>query len=133
MSILYSKEQDGTMNVLVSGKLPRDPQLKRGDKGDRVKFSVCYGKGKFMDCEAWADSDIGGVASCLEKGDSVTVTGTHRTWEYNDKTYATLTADMICTIGAFSPTAQDDATAVVEQPHGKWEDLSDTDGELPFE
>lgn len=132
MSILYSKEQDGTMNVLVSGKLPRDPQLKRGDKGDRVKFSVCYGKGKFMDCEAWADSDIGSVASCLEKGDSVSVMGTHRTWEYNDKTYATLSADMIVTMAVLPASVAEDAGAVTEQPHGKWEDLSDTDGELPF-
>lgn len=128
MSIIYSKEQDGTLNVLVGGKLPRDPELKRGNKGDRVKFSVCYGKGKFMDCEAWADSDIGSVASCLEKGDSVCVMGTHRTWEYNDKTYATLTADMIMSLSV----AENTMIADPQQPAGKWEDLSDTDGELPF-
>ena len=128
MSIIYSKEQDGTLNVLVGGKLPRDPELKRGNKGDRVKFSVCYGKGKFMDCEAWADSDIGAAASCLEKGDSVFVMGTHRTWEYNDKTYATLTADMIVPLTVVENTMSADP----QQPAAKFEDISDTDGELPF-
>lgn len=131
MSIIYSKEQDGTLNVLCSGKVVRDPELKRGNNGDRVKFSICYGKKKFMDCEAWADSDIGAIAGCLEKGDMVSVMGTHRTWEYNGKNYATLTADMIMTLTAASP--QDDNAAVDEQPHGEWKDLSDTDGELPFE
>ncbi len=97
MSILYSKEADGTLNVLVFGKVSRDAEVKSGQNGSRVKFSVCYGKSKFMDCEAWADSDVGGIAACLEKGDLIGVSGVHRSWEYKDKKYSSLTADMIFT------------------------------------
>ena len=133
MSIVYSKEQDGTMNVLVCGKVVRDPELKHGNNGDRVIFSVSYGKSKFMDCEAWADSDVGSVASLLEKNDVVGVSGTHRTWEYNGKTYATLSADMIFTLAvpeAYEPEAPK-ASAKSEAP-SSFSEIDDSDSDLPF-
>lgn len=128
MAILYSKEQDGTMNVLISGKVSRDPELKHSDRGDRVRFTVAYGKSKFMDCEAWADNPAGAVASCLEKGDPVAVIGTHRSWEYNDKTYSAVTADMVISVTVPESTM----TASTENTTSSWEDISQTDGELPF-
>jgi single-stranded DNA-binding protein len=135
MSIIYSKEQDGTLNVLVCGKVVRDPEVKQGNNGSgsRVKFSVCYGKKKYMDCEAWADSDIGAVADCLEKGDVIGVMGTHRTWEYQERQYSTLTADMIFTLSeleGYEPTAS--STAPKSESDSAFSEIDDSDGELPF-
>ncbi len=132
MSIIYSKEQDGTLNVLVCGKVTRDAETKQNNHGTKVKFSVAYGKKKYMDCEAWMDSPAGTVAACLEAGDCVGVSGTHRTWEYNGKTYASIDADMIFTLPQISsePLAQSPS----ESASSGFEELEDDDdGELPFE
>ena len=131
MSIIASKEKDGTTNVLCAGKVSRDPELKSGNNGTRVKFSVNYGKSKFMDCEAWSDNDVGAVAACLEKGDCIAVMGTYRTWEYNEKEYAALTADMIFTLAVPPQPPQSDAeNAQASSPFNEL--AEDTDGELPF-
>ena len=132
MSIIYSKEQDGTLNVLVCGKVVRDPEIKQGNNGSgsRVKFSICYGKKKFMDCEAWSDSDVGAVAGCLEKGDVIGVAGTHRTWEYQDRQYSTLSADMIFTTAVPEAYVNESEPPAQEKSYG--EAMEDSDGELPF-
>ena len=132
MSILYSKEQDGTLNVLVSGKLTRDPELKSTQKGDKVKFSIAYGKKKYMDCEAWSDSDVGQLAGCLEKGDTIAATGSHRSWEYNEKTYHSVDVDAIFTMNMPSaPTASENSAP--KQAEAQFEELPDEDdGTLPF-
>lgn len=132
MSIIYSKEQDGTLNVFACGKVVRDPEIKQGNNGSgsRVKFSVCYGKKKFMDCEAWADSDVGSVAGCLEKGDVIGVFGTHRTWEYQDRQYSTLSADMIFTMAVpqtYAPAPSEPAAET-----SAFSEIDDSGGELPF-
>ena len=103
MSIFYSKEKDGTMNVLVFGKVSREPELKVGQKANRVKFSVYYGQKKYMECEAWEDSDSGAMAKLLEKDDPIMCAGTYRTWEYNDKTYSSLSVDFLNTMYAPPP------------------------------
>lgn len=132
MSIVYSKEQDGTLNVFVSGRVSREPERKELSKGSKIKFSVSYGSKKYIDCEAWCDNDVGTVAGCLEKGDVVGVSGTHRSWEYNDKTYSSVTADAIFVMSVptaeapMMPDAQDQAAA------GAWEELADSDDGLPF-
>lgn len=133
MSIIYSKTQDGTMNVLCAGKVSRDPEIKQGNNGDRVKFSICYGNKQFMDCEAWADSDVGSVAGCLEKGDVIAVMGAHRTWEYNGKQYATLSVEMIFTLAMpmVAPEPAEQATAPSDASPYK-ELMDDDSGELPF-
>ncbi len=132
MSIFAYKEKDGTMNVLCAGKVTRDPEIKQTNNGSRVKFSISYGKKKFMECEAWGDSDVGSVAGCLEKGDNIAVTGTHRSWEYNGKQYASLTVDMIFTLAAplpLSPASEEDlppsSTTYQEM-------MDEADGEIPF-
>lgn len=133
MSIIYSKTQDGAINVLLSGNVVRDAEVKQTGNATRVKFSIAYGKKQYMDCEAFADSDVGAVAACLEKGDTVAVMGAHRTWEYNGKQYQSVSADMIFTM------AMPQMPAPPEQEHSAPEtggsfmhEIEDSDGELPF-
>ena len=95
MAILCFKEKDGTVNMLVTGKVTREPELKEGNRGNKIKFSVAYGKKKYMNIETWEDSDAAAVAQCLEKGDTVSVSGYWSQWEHNEKTYSSLTADYI--------------------------------------
>lgn len=98
MAIIYSKEKDGTLNVLVSGRVSREPLVRENERGGKVKFSVNYGKSKFMECEVWSDRhDAYGIAGRLEKGDEIAVMGTHSSWMYNDKQYECVTADMLIT------------------------------------
>lgn len=144
MSIIYSRQQDGTINVLCAGFVSQEPEVKDTAKGTRVKFSVCYGKKQYLTCEAWGDTDVGAIASCLEKHDTVAVMGAYRTWDYNGKTYSSVSADMLFTLAA--PTAfpaPDDApaqtataTAEAEPQSGyvprQMSEYEDSDCELPF-
>lgn len=133
MSILCFKEKDGTVNVLLSGKVSREPEIKSSQKGDKVRFSLAYGKSKFMNVEAWADSDMGRVAGVLEKGDSVCVMGEHRAWTHEDKQYQCVTADMILT-GAVIPSAPASAPAPSADPTSqtKMTEITEDDAQLPF-
>lgn len=134
MSIFYSKEKDGTLNVLVCGKLTRDPELKENAKGNKIRFSVAYGKSKYIDCDVWADSHAGQIAGCLEKGDIIGAAGTHRTWEYNDKTYSILTVDAIFPMAAPLAPAVSETQDVSDVSTTTYQELSEDDdeGELPF-
>ena len=106
-----------------------DDFVKQTGNVSRVKFSICYDKKQFMDCEAFADSDVGAVASCLEKGDYVAVMGKHRTWEYNGQQYASLSADFIFTMVVPEIAAEVESPA----PSQTYEEIDDSsDGELPF-
>lgn len=131
MSILAYREKDGTVNIICAGKAVRDAEVKQTNNGTRVRFSVNYGKSKFMDCEAWADNDVGSIASLIEKGDYIAVMGTHRSWEYNGKQYESVTADMIFTLNA-PPAVQTSPQEEVPQPSQKWEELRNDNDELPF-
>lgn len=95
MSIIAFKEKDGTINMTITGNVSRDPELKDGDHGGKVRFSVAYGKKKFQNVEVFADSTAGHLSSWLEKGDRVSVSGTWEAWEYNGKKYDVLRADFI--------------------------------------
>lgn len=130
MSIIFSKEQDGTINVLASGKVTRDAEIKQNNHGSKVRFTIAYGKKKYQDFEAWADSEVGQVASCLEHGDDIAATGTYRSWEYNGKTYSSVDADMIFSLHS-APAAEKDAEAP-EPSSTTFTELDDDDGELPF-
>lgn len=130
MSIIYSKTQDGTLNILAAGKVTRDAEVKQTGNISRVKFSIAYDKKQYMDCEAFADSDVGAVAACLEKGDIVAVMGKHRTWEYNDKQYFSLSADFIFTMSV--PEYDAPHSEQSEQTSAKFEKLDNSEEELPF-
>lgn len=144
MAILVFKEKDGTINTVVTGKVTREPEVKSSAKGDKVKFSVAYGKKKYMQVEAWSDSDVGNIASCLEKGDIVCASGEYKEWEYNNKVYSAITADAIFSMqmpvaAAVAPSAAPSQTAKSEKTQyvsGKFEDIeyddSDGDDDLPF-
>lgn len=131
--ICFKEKEDGTVNVLVSGKVTQEPELKSNSKGNKVRFSIAYGKKKYMNVEAWSDSDTGTVAGCLEKGDIVAVTGSYREWQYNDKQYSSVTADAIFTmqlpLSAPVSAAPDDQNKYAP---GDFADLDDEEDDLPF-
>lgn len=131
MSIIYSKEQDGTLNVLVSGKLTRDPEIKHLPKGDKIRFSIAYGAKKYMDCEVWADNAVGQLAGCLEKGDTIAATGSHRSWEYNGKTYHSIDVDAIFTMN-MPPISTSGSSEHTAEATPQFEELSEEDESLPF-
>lgn len=137
MSVIYSKEQDGTLNVMVGGRVTRDTEYKETARGGKYRFSVQYGKGKFMDCEAWEDSPVGQTAGRLERNDVVAVMGTLRSREYNGKTYQNVEADMISTMNSSEAhtTYSVSAQASADKPsEPKFEELDDDFDEsmLPF-
>lgn len=130
MSIFYSKEQDGTLNVRVSGYLTKEPKVTE----KVVLFSVCYGKKKYMDCKAWAKDMPGQIAACLEAHDCVAVDGTYEVYTKSDGTER----KQIVVDGIFpmvvpyaAPTQNDDAA---EQPQTKsvFTEIDDSGGDLPF-
>ena len=134
MSIVYSKSKDGVLNVAVCGKISREPEIKTNTKGDKVRFSVYYAKKSYMDCDAWADSDAGHMAMCLEEGDTVMVMGTHRSWTYNDKEYQSVAVDGIFPMSIPSASSEATAEAPASRPPQNtdgYEELSDDEG-LPF-
>lgn len=106
MSIIFSKEKDGTINVQVAGKVSRDPEIKQAKNGTKIRFGVNYGKKKFINVEAWEDGEVGRIANALEKGDPVLAAGTYETWEYNDQQYSVVRADFITPIAMPSAPAQ---------------------------
>lgn len=136
MAIIAFKEKDGTVNMAVAGNVSRDPVLQTTDKGSKVKFSVGYGKGKFQNVEAKADTPQGRLAGCLEKGDRVLVFGKWETWTYQDKSYDTLYADFISAQqdASFSEAVNTPAEPKAAQSaeNSPYSDLQDTDEELPF-
>lgn len=124
MSILCFKEKDGTLNVMVAGRVQKAPMLTAG--GRKLGFSVRYGKGKFMNVDAWENSGAWDTAGMLEKDDAVAVIGVHTSREHDGKTYESLNADIILT----------GVTAVHALEHGQTHNPGDTweeteDG-LPF-
>lgn len=138
MSIVFSTNKDGVLHVAVCGKITRDPEVKQNAKGDKVKFSICYAKSQYMDCDAWADSDAGHMAMCLEKGDTVLAMGIHRKWTYNDKAYQSVSVDgvfpmSIPSVSASEPPAASETKEALPANAGDgWDRLDDDDSQLPF-
>lgn len=136
---VFKEKEDGTINALVTGKVSREPEIRQNAKGDVIKFSVAFGKKKYMNVEAWSDSDVGAVAGCLEKGDVVLASGTYSEWEYNGRQYSRMTADIILPMQTTpAPVMQNNIAAVEPDERdklaaGEFTDLYDDDGELPFE
>lgn len=131
MSIFYSKEQDGTLNVHVSGYLTKDPKVTE----KVVLFSVCYGKKKYMDCRCWANDTVGQIASCLEQHDSVSVDGIFESYTGRDgKTHNQLSVDAVIPIVIPSaPRIDTDAQqeSIPREPV-KLAEITEQDEELPF-
>lgn len=128
--ILYSREQDGTLNVCVTGYLTKDAHVAE----KVVLFSVCYGKNKYMDAKVWrSDETLAGIASCLEKHDTVMAAGIYETFQNrNGETKNQIKVDFVYPLSVPAaaavpvPDEQDQAAA------GTWQDVTDDEGELPF-
>lgn len=136
MSIIFSKEQDGTMNVHAAGYLTREPMVY--DKV--VLFGLCYGKQKFLDCKAWRNDDNGRIAECLEKHDVVSVDGVYASYKNKDgETKWQVTVDAIFPVtapGAMTnslPTpAQNSNADPLDSLGTKLQEYDDSDEDLPF-
>lgn len=133
MAQLVFKEKDGAINMIVTGQLTREPELNR--KGDTVKFSVAYGKKKYRNVQAWADSHAGRLAGCLEKGDHVLAAGVWEQWDYDGKSYDALKADYLA-VQEDAPMAAEeyepDAPEDAPQGRSAFMEIDDAPGELPF-
>ena len=132
MSIIYSRTQDGTLNVMLSGKVVRDAEIKQTGNISRVKFTVAYGKKQYMDCETYADSDVGAIASCLEKNDTILVMGVHNTWQYKEKNYQSVAADFIGTMAVPMVAAPQQREESYEGDSNFAEEMEASSSELPF-
>jgi len=130
--IVFKEKEDGRINMLLSGPVTQEPQLSQ--KQDKVRFSMSYGKKKYMSCEVFTDSPLSTIAGCLEKGDYVTVMGTWREWEYNDKKYSNVTVDGLIApqMPSVAPKEPPKANASSDIPPGFTEESEEDDGQLPF-
>lgn len=133
MSIFYSKEHDGTLNVRVSGYLTKEPKFTE----KVVLFSVCYGKKKYMDCKAWAKDTPGQIAACLEAHDCVAVDGTYEVYTKSDGTERKqIVVDgifpMVVPYAASDMSGNETSEQTKAQPQSAWTELDDKDGEIPF-
>lgn len=125
--ILYSKEQDGTMNVHVTGYLTKDPKITE----KVVLFSVCYGKKKYMDCKAWKNEKQGEIASLLERHDVVSVDGTMDSYTDRDgKERSQLSVDGIFVMQIAAPVS--DASGLPPSSSTFEELAGEDESDLPF-
>lgn len=127
MSLVQSREKDGTVSMRAAGIVARDPRA----FGKVVSFSLCYRKDKFIDVSAWADSPCGAAAQSLAKGDKVAVDGILDVYTKGDKTYTKIMADFIDTQMAAGAVPSHGAAST--SGLGEMEDGEDSeDGDLPF-
>lgn len=135
MAIIYSKKQDGSIDVLAAGKVTRESKVIQTTKGNVVKFGMAYGKKEYLDVDVWSDKKSALTASRLEHGDEVLVMGRYEVREYNGKEYKSVSADFVIaaespqyvSMMASAPTSGADADP-------KAEDFTEIeyDGTLPF-
>ncbi len=142
--IIQQKRRDDTVHVIAAGRVTRDAEIKDTKNGkQKVKFSFAFADKEYMNVEAWGDSYQGQAAAALEKGDQIFVAGTVRSWEYNGKTYTSLDAEFVASQEAIlramfqqSPETtashSEDGTQYAGGEDGEWEELEDSDEELPF-
>ena len=134
MSLLQSKEKDGSISMRVCGYLPREP--KSFEKF--VVFTVSYGKKKYMDVKVWkSNADVANYAECLEAHDTVAVDGVYETYVgKDDKEHGQVIADFITAMGApavvSEPQESGSANPNSDIPDGFTEEEEDPDGQLPF-
>lgn len=134
MSIIFSKEKDGTINVHAAGYVTKEPKVY--DKV--VLFGVCYGKSKYLDCKCWRNDIPGQIAECLEKHDVVTVDGVYESYENKDgDTKWQASVDAILVVAppvAAAPSATEVPAGTQSQTAqtGGFTDLDGDDSDLPF-
>lgn len=135
MSIfVFREKEDNRINMLLGGTVTQEPKLSQ--KGDKLRFSVCYGKKKYMNCEVYLDSPLSGAAQCLEHGDCVAVMGTWREWEYNGKNYSSLSVDALippAVVPAASASKEERGSANGEAVPPGFTEEEEEEGELPFD
>ena len=116
--------------TIVAGRAVKDAELKHvGDKGTALcEFGLAVDKKSdnqtvFANCKAWRE--LGEYASLISKGDSVAVIGTIEEREYNGKTYKNIVADWLNVVKL--------SKGVPDHSSSTFEELGDSDGELPFD
>lgn len=143
--IIQQKRRDDSVHVIAAGRVTRDAEIKDTKNGkQKVRFSFAFADKEYMNVEAWGDSYQGQAAAALEKGDQIFVAGTVCSWEYNGKTYTSLDAEFVASQEAIlramfaqqpsEPKAShsEDGTQYAGNEDGSWEELEDSDEELPF-
>jgi single-strand DNA-binding protein len=91
--------------ITLVGRLTKDPQSREAGSSNVVSFSVAVdnwgGKDKgtsFFDVQAWSKTgDF--VSNYLKKGDQVVVSGRMESRKHEDKTYWTVTANEVKSVG----------------------------------
>ena len=130
--VIWNDKEHQTVYASISGKVTNEPELKQSDKGDKIRFSVLYGRKQFMTITAWANSDAGQIASRLEKDDNVMCMGEYWESQYNGKQYKGLSADFVMPSNAptmtYVPSNPDDDDPEDTIPLSKDDDV----GSLPF-
>lgn len=130
MSLVQSRERDGTISMRVAGSVAQDPKVY--DK--MAVFSVRYKKGCFLNVKVWNDSPCGQLARCLEKGDHVAVDGIFETYTGKDgKAYSQIVADFI-TVQPLPPPGDEPKDGAKPADGGAADAFTEEedDGELPF-
>lgn len=134
MSILQTKGKDGSISMLIAGKVSNPPAMRENNRGGKVIFSVNFGKNLFMQCDVWSDrAEAYDLAGRLEKGDAVAVMGIYAPYEWKGETKPCMNVDFIFTMAM--PTAPTvnftPASAPVNVTAEDFEELDDSE-ELPF-
>ena len=134
MAIFGYKDRDGGVNMCLTGTVTREPELSRD--GKHVRFSMAYAKKRYMTVDCWADSEIGRLAGCIEKGDHVQAVGLWEQWEYEGKQYECLRCDFLTAVAtpaaAGSTEEKREAPSAVPGGGGFGEMEDAEEGELPF-
>jgi single stranded DNA-binding protein len=136
--------------VFLTGRVTKDPETKQFSNSSVTSFSVLWGysdekdenghrQGKFMDVDVWgkAGEDL---ASVIQKGDHLAVSGELRKREYDGKTYYSVSAQEIfpdlSVILAIVPEPTEEGCNSGEGTHDVPSsaefDTLDDDGDLPF-
>lgn len=103
MGRILAKQLEGDgYDAVLWGTVSQPPTLQEvGEKKTpKVKFSLAYAKGQFMNCVAWSNNETSQTAVTLHKGDRVLVAGTwaQRSFTGNDgkpRTVQEITCDLV--------------------------------------
>ena len=135
MSLFQCKQKDGTVSLLVTGYVTKDPRVFEKDgKPTVASFSVCYGSKKYMDAKVWSGrKEAFAMAQCLEAHDNVLITGEYEEYQGKDgKTYTRIDTDFISVMQL--PVASEEPTEESPQTsNGGFEEIEEEEeGTIPF-
>lgn len=125
--------------ITIAGKIGKDAVVRHTEKSQVAGFSLAddqgYGDNKttlWYDCSIWGDR-AEKLAQYLVKGQSVTVTGTLGTREYDGKTYLTVRVSEIALQGGKQDRKPDtDRVATATKAAQKATDPFADDENIPF-